>query len=191
MKPGLESSSTARRIAALALGAALLPAAAQLQAQTLGAHNQPIHDAARLGTGANVQAIVTLNPSALEARSSLGATPLHLAATNPDISALEVLIAAGARVNAKSDDGATPLHMAAYTQHAEHARLLLEAGADPAIKTNQGRDVLSMARKNMANEVAGVVSLWILKGCKAESHVESLRSRATAACARLRLRAAL
>ena len=35
------------------------------------------------------------------------------------------------------------------------------------IKTHAGRDALSMARKNMANEVAGVISLWVLKGCKA------------------------
>lgn len=59
------------------------------------------------------------------------------------------------------------MHMAAYTQNARHSQLLLEAGADPYAKTNAGRDPTSMARKVMANEAAGVISLWILKGCQA------------------------
>lgn len=152
-----------RCLLALMVCAAMLP----VRAQMLGANDQPIHDAARLGSGAEVQAILKASPAARDARTALGSTPLHLAATNPDLSALRTLIAAGADVNARDADGATPLHMAAYTLRAEHARVLLEAGADPGIKTHAGRDALSMARKNMANEVAGVISLWILKGCKA------------------------
>jgi ankyrin repeat protein len=91
---------------------------------------------------------------------------LHLAATNPDISALKSLLAAGADPNARDGEGSTPLHMAAYTQNAKHAQLLLEAGSDPYAKTNVGRDPTSMARKVMANEASGVISLWILKGCQ-------------------------
>ena len=136
-------------------------------AQTLGAHDQPIHDAARLGSGAEVQAILKADPAMRDARTPNGATPLHLAATNPDITSLKVLIAAGADANAKDHDGLTPLHMAAYTQRSPQAQLLLEAGADPHAKSNAGRDTTSMARKAMANEVAGIISLWILKGCKA------------------------
>lgn len=152
-------------VATLALMAlAVVPAA---RGQVLGAHDQPIHDAARLGTGAEVQAILKANPAARDARTILGVTPLHLAATNPDVSALKALIAAGADANAKDNDGLTPLHMAAYTQRAPNAQLLLDAGADPTVKSHAGRDPLSMARKAMAHEVAGIVSLWILKGCKA------------------------
>ncbi len=135
--------------------------------QVMGANDKPIHDSARLGSGTEVKAILAATPVDRDARTGLGSTPLHLAATNPDASALKALIAAGADVNARDNDGATPLHMAAYTQRATHARLLLEAGADTTAKTHAGRDAMSMARKNMANEVAGVISLWILKGCKA------------------------
>lgn len=138
-----------------------------VRAQVLGANDQPIHDAARLGSGTAVQAILKTTPAARDARTALGSTPLHLAATNPDSSALKVLLAAGADVNARDNDGATPLHMAAYTLRAANAQLLLEGGADVTVKTHNGRDATSMARKNMANEVAGVISLWILKGCKA------------------------
>ena len=89
-----------------------------------------------------------------------------MAATNPDLSALKALLAAGADPNARDAEGATPLHMAAYTSRTENAVILLQAGADPLLKTHIGRDVLSMARKVRADELAGVVSLWILKGCK-------------------------
>ena len=57
--------------------------------------------------------------------------------------------------------------MAAFAARTANGQLLLEAGADPTLKTDTGRDVLSMARKVRADELAGVISLWILKGCKA------------------------
>lgn len=153
------------RIVPLVLTALL--AIPQARAEVLGAHDAAVHDAARLGTGAQVAAILKAEPAMRDARTNSGATPLHLAATNPDLSALKTLIAAGADANARDNEGITPLHMAAYTQKAEHAQLLLEAGADPAIRSNAGRDATSMARKAMAHEAAGVISLWILKGCKA------------------------
>jgi ankyrin repeat protein len=156
-----------KRLLSVACGVLIYLCALPAGAQVLGANDKPIHDAARLGSGAEVRGILAASPADRDARTGLGSTPLHLAATNPDISALKALIAAGADVNARDNDGATPLHMAAYTLRAAHAQLLLEAGADTTVKTNAGRDPLSMARKNMANEVAGVISLWILKGCKA------------------------
>ncbi len=150
----------------LVLASLLLALPAQAQ-EVLGANDQPIHDAARIGSGKDVTSILTTQPGARDVPTAQGSTPLHLAATNPDISALTALLAAGADPNARDGDGATSLHMAAYTQNAKHAQLLLEAGADPYAKTNAGRDPTSMARKAMANEAAGVISLWILKACKA------------------------
>lgn len=135
------------------------------RAQMVGAH--PIHDAALRGAGGEVAAILAATPSARDARTDLGSTPLHLAAGSPDVSALKILVAAGANPNARDSEGNTPLHIAAFAQKAENARLLLEAGADPSIRTHAGRDATSMARKAMAHDVAGVISLWVLKGCKA------------------------
>jgi len=126
----------------------------------------PIHLAAREGSGKEVVRLLKAEPALRDARTALGSTPLHLAAMNPDTSAMAALIAAGADPNARDQDGSTPLHMAAYASRAEHARKLLEAGADPALKNNQGRDATAMARKVKADEAAGVISLWILKGCK-------------------------
>jgi hypothetical protein len=79
---------------------------------------------------------------------------------------LKALLAAGADVNARDKEDNTPLHMAAYADKSENARLLLEAGADADAKSAGGRTPLSLARKSRADETAGIISLWVLKGCK-------------------------
>ena len=147
--------------------ACVLHAAPAFAAETtIGKNEQPIHDAARMGTRQDVEKLLKASPQSRDARTDLGATPLHYAALNEDGGPLLALIAAGANVNARDKEGMTPLHMAAFATRTKHAIPLLQAGADPALKTDAGRDVLSMARKVRADEFAGVVSLWILKGCK-------------------------
>lgn len=151
---------------------ALMPAgpacAEETPAQTFGKDELPIHDAARMGTRADVERILKATPAMRDIpNAGLGSTPLHLAALNEDSGPLRALIAAGANVNARDKNDATPLHMAAFATRTEHAKLLLQAGADPLLKTIDGRDVASMARRVRADEVAGIVSLWLLKGCKA------------------------
>ena len=131
-----------------------------------GMNELPIHDAARSGTQKEVEALLRASPQNRDARTPLGATPLHYAAMNEDVGPLKALVAAGANPNARDAEGRTPLHMAAFSTRTPNSRLLLQAGADPLLKTDAGRDVLSLARKVRADEVAGEISLWILKGCK-------------------------
>jgi hypothetical protein len=133
---------------------------------TLGANEPPIFDAARLGSAAEVDKILKANPAMRDARNQLGSTPLHLAATNGDAGPLKALLAAGADVHARDKEDNTPLHMAAYAGKSEAARLLLEAGADVNAKSTGGRTPLSLARKTRADETAGIISLWVLKGCQ-------------------------
>lgn len=128
--------------------------------------NQLIHDVAKTGSGPKLKALLDATPALLNAKNVRGATPLHLAAINPDGTTIRVLLAAGADVNAVDEEGFTPLHMAAFHRQADHALLLLEAGADLNAKTVSGRTPLSMAEKARADETSGVISLWILKGCK-------------------------
>jgi hypothetical protein len=137
------------------------------ETKVLGANDHAIHDAARLGSGSDIVRLLRTDARLRDLPTAQGSQPIHLAATNPDISALKALIDAGADVNARDHDASTPLHMAVYVQKAQHTQMLLDAGADPKAKNNLGRDVLSLARKQMANEPAGIISLWILKGCTA------------------------
>jgi ankyrin repeat protein len=125
-----------------------------------------IHDTARMGNREALERLLHATPSLRDARTPLGALPMHYAAMNPDSGPLKALVAAGSNPNARDIDGRTPLHMAAFSTQTANAMLLLQAGADPLLKTNDGRDVLSMARKVRADVLAGEVSLWILKGCK-------------------------
>lgn len=126
----------------------------------------PIHEVARAGTREALQTLLRAHPEQRDARNSLGATPLHQAALNLDSGPLEALIAAGAPPDSRDTEGRTPLHMAAFATRTANALLLLQAGADPLLKTDGGRDVLSLARRVRADELAGEVSLWLLKGCQ-------------------------
>lgn len=158
---------TPYRLFAAVLYGLTFAAAPMVQAQTtLGANELPIHDAARLGKAAEVEKILRAEPAMRDARNPMGATPLHLAATNADIGPLKALLAAGADARARDKEDLTPLHMAAYTDKPEHARLLLEAGADVDAKSAGGRTPLSLARKARADKTAGIISLWVLKGCQ-------------------------
>lgn len=126
----------------------------------------PIHLVAKEGRGAEISRLLQADPKMRDVRTPLGSTPLHFAATNPDRSAMAALLVAGADPNARDGEGSTPLHMAAYASRGANVQQLLEAGADPLLKNNNGRDAAAMARKVKADEAAGVISLWLLKGCK-------------------------
>ncbi len=67
----------------------------------------------------------------IEAQDSLGQTPLHMAASRGNASAIGFLLAAGADVNARQKGSAfTALHEAASWGDPEALRALLDAGAD-------------------------------------------------------------
>jgi ankyrin repeat protein len=156
-------------LVALSMAACVPMAVAQAPAATeviAGMNESPIHDAARMGTRQDVEGLLKASAQNRDARTPLGASPLHYAAMNGDSGPLKALLAAGANPNARDSDGRTPLHMAAFTTRRDNTMLLLQAGSVPLLKTNDGRDVLSMARKVRADEIAGEISLWILKGCR-------------------------
>ncbi len=131
---------------------------------TLG--NHAVHDVATSGSAAQLKKLLAEQPAERDAKNVRNATPLHFAALNPDVGVLKALLAAGAGVNLQDDDGNTALHMAAFARKTEAALLLLEAGADVNLKTKAGRTPLAMAEKARADETAGVIALWVLKGCK-------------------------
>ncbi|TRZ90725.1 MAG: hypothetical protein D4R84_15750, partial [Rhodocyclaceae bacterium] len=62
------------------------------EGSTLGMNEQPIHDAARMGTRKDVENILRNTPQARDARTALGATPLHYAAMNESSGPLKALL---------------------------------------------------------------------------------------------------
>ena len=102
--------------------------------------------AAKSGTASEVSAAVIAGAD-LNARDEYGATPLHLAAVNPEPSVVAVLIEAGADPNAREAQvGATPLHAAAfYNPEPSVVAALIEAGADVDARTERGATPLHLA----------------------------------------------
>ena len=91
----------------------------------------PIHDAARNGDLAGVQAELDKGVDVDESDDSWpGMTPLHYAADKGHTEVVELLIDKGADVNAKDEWGSTPLHLATYLGEKEIVELLIAAGAD-------------------------------------------------------------
>ncbi|HIF79702.1 MAG TPA: ankyrin repeat domain-containing protein, partial [Gammaproteobacteria bacterium] len=95
----------------------------------------PIHDAAKTGNLAGVQAELDKGVDANEVdRGFYNLTPLHWALSK---GVAELLISAGADVNAITLEGSTPLHFAAWNGHNEVAELLIANGADVNVINNE------------------------------------------------------
>jgi hypothetical protein len=78
--PGLRGWLADQFLAAEILDGLAVAAPAGAAEAPLGMNEQPIHDAARLGTHGDVEMILKATPQARDARTPLGITPLHYAA---------------------------------------------------------------------------------------------------------------
>jgi hypothetical protein len=99
----------------------------------------PIHDAARAGDLAKVQALVKANPSLVSSKDDqYGQTPLHIAAFSDHKDVAEFLLANKADVNAKAKNGSTPLHLAAAKGNQDIVELLVANKADVNAVDSEG-----------------------------------------------------
>jgi len=107
----------------------------------------PIHDAAKTGDLAGVQAQLDAGAD-VNAKDKNEWTPLHNAATQGHKEIVELLLAKGADVNAKHKYGLTPLHRAAFYGHKEVVQMLIAAGADVNAKADRGDTPLDKAKRH-------------------------------------------
>jgi ankyrin repeat protein len=90
-----------------------------------------------------------------------GWTPLHYAATNGQLTTMELLLDGHAYIDATSPNGTTPLMMAAHYGTAEAVKLLLAAGADPTLKNEQGLSAIDFAQRASRTEAAELIAAAI------------------------------
>ena len=105
----------------------------------------PIHDAAKKGNLAGVQA--ELDKGVDVNASGNGQSPLHLAAIMGHVEVTELLIASGADLEGTDKHGNTPLHYTAHRGSKETAKLLITKGADLNVKRDDGNTPLDNATK--------------------------------------------
>jgi len=113
-----------------------------------------IHDAAKNGDLAKVQALLKSNPDLVSSKDDRGMTPLHWAASEGRKDVAEFLLTNKADVNAKNNNGQTPLADAAFSGKRDVAELLLVNNADVNAKDNYGWTPLHAAADNGHKDVA-------------------------------------
>lgn len=122
-----------------------------------------IFEAAREGAPQEVEKMLAADKNLINARTELGSTPLHIAATrsNPEIAKL--LLAKGADVNAKDNNGTSPLHIAAYTGKKELVEIFLGKGADAYAKDFKNETPKDKAHHSLSHDIKGILAVWMLK----------------------------
>lgn len=89
-----------------------------------------IHDACKNGDFARVKEIINNDPAQMQAKTSEGKSPLHMATGWGQKEIVIWLLEQGADIKALNNNGGTPIHVAASQNQPECAEILLKNGAD-------------------------------------------------------------
>ena len=106
-------------------------------------------------------------PGCVNARDSIGATPLMNAASSGFAGIIKALIVAGADVNAADIEGWTALMRACYLGHEEAARFLVAAKAAVIVRTFNGFTPLNCARGRGGHANPAIEALLLAAGATA------------------------
>lgn len=111
--------------------------------------------AAALGDAGRITALLDADPALVDARSSDGWTPLHLAAHFGHAEVAEMLLDRGAPVDARSTNAMTntALHAALAGRHLDVTALLLTRGADVDARQRGGFTALHAAAQHGDSEL--------------------------------------
>lgn len=106
-----------------------------------------MHVAASTGN-LQIMAILYKAGGDINARNSVGDSPLDLAAQRDQLEAAKLLLEMRARVNDQDKNGMTALMYAAKSGDVEMVRAMLSAGADPKVVDYTGRDAAGWAQES-------------------------------------------
>jgi len=109
--------------------------------------NTVLHLAAEANKVEVIAYLSSVQRTLLEYHNQIEETPLHVAARQGHIPAIEALIKAGAEKNSLAQGFRTPLHIAAIKGHSKAACALFDAGADIWLETDQDETALDLAIK--------------------------------------------
>ena len=128
--------------------------------------NTSLHSVARFGLGNHNENTIEVVRQLLRYKANVNAkdrssfTPLHYAASSSCGECVDVLLAAGARVNELDIVGRTALHLAVYNDDEGQiiARKLILAGTDLNITDNGGMTALDTAQTGERSDVFEVIA---------------------------------
>jgi ankyrin repeat protein len=135
---------------------------------------QDIQEFAQKGDLEGVKTLLEKDPQLVNAKDSLGRTPLHWAARGVHFELIKYLVKKGADVNVKDNVNIVPLSSIASRGHKEAGEFLIKNGANINVeKDATGNTPLSYA---VSRNQKDIVNLFISSGIKIPVHGEEARN---------------
>lgn len=109
--------------------------------EEIDGENRTLHGCIRINDQKEIEALILAGVDVNEMDGE-GRSPLHWAADQGRLGAVEFLLRHGADPNLQDEDGCTPLHNAVICKHKAICECLCAAGADPTCVDHEGDSAL-------------------------------------------------
>src|SRR5947199_127155 len=111
-------------------------------------------DAIKAGEFERVKAMVSADPTLIDARGRTGESAILTAVYHRQKEIVHLLVARGADVNAADASGWHPLHLASANNNLDSMKQLIAQGAEVSAPNGEGRSALSLAQEKNHREAA-------------------------------------